>query len=195
MTIILRLTKGSELTHAELDGNFTDLDGRVDALEADGSGGAAGAILQVVSVSKKDVFSMSSPTFTDVPGLQLTITPSSTSSKIILIANVVAITSPIPTIGYIRLERVGAPYIAAGDGAGSRLRISAMLRGNTDGNYTLAQPLQAVDSPSSSAPVTYKITVASETGTTLKVNTSANDLDHAIAGFRMSSTLTAFEVA
>ena len=29
MAIVKRLVKGSELTHAELDGNFTDLDGRV----------------------------------------------------------------------------------------------------------------------------------------------------------------------
>ena len=34
MAIVLRLTKGSELTFAELDGNFTDLDNRTDALEA-----------------------------------------------------------------------------------------------------------------------------------------------------------------
>lgn len=34
MAIVLRLTKGSELTFAELDGNFDDLDGRTDALEA-----------------------------------------------------------------------------------------------------------------------------------------------------------------
>lgn len=32
MTITLRSTKGVELTHAELDGNFTDLDTRVSAL-------------------------------------------------------------------------------------------------------------------------------------------------------------------
>ena len=31
MAIVLRLVKGSELTFAELDGNFTDLDGRVTA--------------------------------------------------------------------------------------------------------------------------------------------------------------------
>ena len=35
MTITLRTTKGSELTYAELDGNFTDLDTRVLAIEAD----------------------------------------------------------------------------------------------------------------------------------------------------------------
>jgi len=32
MTITLRNTKGSELTFAELDGNFTDLDGRITSL-------------------------------------------------------------------------------------------------------------------------------------------------------------------
>lgn len=32
MTITLRSTKGSELSFAELDGNFTDLDGRITAL-------------------------------------------------------------------------------------------------------------------------------------------------------------------
>lgn len=32
MAITLRLTKGSELTYAELDGNFTDLDTRINAL-------------------------------------------------------------------------------------------------------------------------------------------------------------------
>ena len=33
MAIVKRLDKGSELTHTELDGNFTDLDGRVTTLE------------------------------------------------------------------------------------------------------------------------------------------------------------------
>lgn len=34
MPIVLRLTKGSELTFAELDGNFTDLDNRLDTVES-----------------------------------------------------------------------------------------------------------------------------------------------------------------
>ena len=34
MAIVKRLVKGSALTHAELDGNFTDLDGRVTTLES-----------------------------------------------------------------------------------------------------------------------------------------------------------------
>lgn len=39
MTIVKRLVKGSELTHAELDGNFTDLHERLVAVEGGGGGG------------------------------------------------------------------------------------------------------------------------------------------------------------
>ena len=42
MTIVKRLEKGSELTHAELDGNFTDLDTRVTAIE--GSSGLSNVV-------------------------------------------------------------------------------------------------------------------------------------------------------
>lgn len=38
MAITLRLTKGSELTYAELDGNFTDLNTRVGTLETSSAG-------------------------------------------------------------------------------------------------------------------------------------------------------------
>jgi len=38
MAIVKRLDKGSELTHAELDGNFTDLDGRITTLEGSSTG-------------------------------------------------------------------------------------------------------------------------------------------------------------
>jgi len=47
MAIILRSVKGSPLTVAELDGNFTDLDGRVVTLEGAGSGKQIDFIEQV----------------------------------------------------------------------------------------------------------------------------------------------------
>ena len=49
MTITLRSTKGVELTHAELDGNFTDLDGRVTALQGTSSLDSAATIALVDS--------------------------------------------------------------------------------------------------------------------------------------------------
>lgn len=44
MTITLRSTKGSELTHAELDGNFIDLDSRIQQIDTFDSGNAQGLI-------------------------------------------------------------------------------------------------------------------------------------------------------
>ncbi len=43
-----------------------------------------GNVLQVVSTAKTDVFSSSSTSFTDVTGLSVAITPSSTSNKILV---------------------------------------------------------------------------------------------------------------
>ena len=51
---------------------------------ADG-GMPAGSVLQVVSTSKTDDFSSSSSSFADITGMSVAITPSSTSSKILVI--------------------------------------------------------------------------------------------------------------
>ena len=48
---------------------------------------SAGKVLQVVSITKQDSFSTSSTSFTDVTGLSLSITPSSTSSKILILGS------------------------------------------------------------------------------------------------------------
>lgn len=47
-----------------------------------------GSVLQVVSTTKTDVFSSSSTTFVDVTGLSVSITPTSATSKILVMANV-----------------------------------------------------------------------------------------------------------
>ena len=47
----------------------------------------AGNIIQVVSTTKTDTFSSNSDSFTDLTGLSVTITPTSTSSKILFIAS------------------------------------------------------------------------------------------------------------
>jgi len=49
MTITLRSTKGSELTHAELDGNFTDLDTRIQQIDVFDSNNAQGLINATVA--------------------------------------------------------------------------------------------------------------------------------------------------
>ena len=50
----------------------------------------SGSILQVVSVTKADTFSVSGATFTDITDLSASITPTSTNSKILIVASVSA---------------------------------------------------------------------------------------------------------
>ena len=54
----------------------------VDNLNLKGSGSVSsvGTILQIVQTAKTDTFTSSSSSFTDITGLSVTITPSSTSS-------------------------------------------------------------------------------------------------------------------
>jgi hypothetical protein len=78
-------------------------------------------ILQVLSTTKTDVFTMTSTTCANVTGLAVSITPSSATSKI-LIAGSVNVSSTSGTNGvHFRLAR-GATAIAIGDTAGTRNR-------------------------------------------------------------------------
>ena len=46
--------------------------------------GGGGGVIQVVQTVKKDRFSMTGSTFTDITGMSLTITPAAASSKIFI---------------------------------------------------------------------------------------------------------------
>jgi len=62
-----------------------------------------GGVLQVVSTAKSDVFSTTSTSYTNVTGLSASITPSSTTSKILVLASVNA--SASTSNGFFRLLR------------------------------------------------------------------------------------------
>lgn len=159
-----------------------------------GSGGGGGKILQVLSVTKRDTFSLASSTFTDVTGLSVAITPAFTGSKVLAIANVVYCNTGTTGLSFVRLERTGDTYIGAGDAAGSRVRASVSGRSVSDANSVCNAAMSVLDSPNTTSSVTYKITCAAESGT-VRINTTGNDLDHAAAGLRAISTLTLMEIA
>ena len=75
---------------------------------------STGSILQVKSVTKTDATSTSSQTFGDVSGLSISITPSSTSSKILVIGTINC--SESGDYAYVRLMR-DSTAIAIGDAA------------------------------------------------------------------------------
>ncbi len=118
----------------------------------------AGAVGQIVSVSKTDRFTTTSTSYADITGFTASITPQSTSSKILVISNWSWSSDASPYPKFILLR--GTTSINIGDSSGSATQVS--VGNNTDpaGDEGAIQQEQLshhfLDSPSSSSSVTYK---------------------------------------
>lgn len=151
-----------------------------------------GKILQVVSTTKTDAFTTTSTTFTDVTGLSLSITPSSASSKILVIATIDAHGTAGTNSGLTRLMRDATP-IAISDSAGSRKQSTSIVTSNADtSDFTSVTYL---DSPATTSATTYKWQVENNvSGQTVYVNRTATDTNSTQYG-RAVSSITVMEVA
>jgi len=152
----------------------------------------AGAVLQVVSTTKTDVFSTTSTSFTDITGLSVSITPSSTSSKILVMCNVNGSVSSASYQAGLRLVR-DSTAIAIGDAASSRSRGFGQLTSANTWQMTFAGAT-FLDSPSSVASVTYKIQALVQSGVTLFINKNSDDADN-VQTLRGVSSITVMEIA
>jgi hypothetical protein len=153
-------------------------------------------ILQVVSTSKTDTFSTNSATFTTVTGLTATITPSSTSSKILVMAQISIGMAPLNnSYGHYKVTR-GGTDIHVGDAAGSRIRnvFGGYIQANLN-DVLLSNSIIDLDSPSSTSALTYQVEARRGALSTLVyVNRSPGDLDDPNFG-RGASSITLMEVA
>lgn len=152
----------------------------------------AGAVLQVVSTTKTDVFSTTSTSFTDITGLSVSITPSSTSNKILVMCNVNGSVSSSSYQASLRLLR-DSTAIAIGDAAGSRSRGFGQLTSANTWQMTSASAT-FLDSPSSVASVTYKIQGLVQSGVTLYINQNSDNTDN-VQTLRGVSSITVMEIA
>ena len=154
------------------------------------AGLVTGQILQVVSTTKTDAFTTTSTSYADVTGLSATITPASTSSKI-LVAVSLSVNARLAAVTLYEIRR-GSTSIGSGVAVGSRSpAFGAFYSGTGSGTAKLAGDY--LDSPDSSSALTYSVRVRVQSGT-LGINTSADDADIAVVG-RTSSTITLMEVA
>jgi len=162
---------------------------------ATGMGG--GKVLQVVSTAKTDTtsFSIGSESYNDYPGFNVAITPSATSSKILLIGVVnLALSGGEQDVKYW-IRRNGSELDGArGDAASSRARAtSGMLSYGTQANNAVA--FQYLDSPSSTSAQTYNFVLSHSSGVTrtIYLNMSSSDADNGKYSRAMSS-ITAIEI-
>lgn len=156
--------------------------------------GYAGAILQVVSALKTDTFSTASTTFADVTGLSVSITPSSTNSKILVFVSLYGgLTGTNKRYAWKVIR--GSTDIAIGDTAGNRTRASGGgSTVNASTGSTWHHGVTVLDSPSSTSALTYKVQGAAIDGDSFIVNYTITDTD-ASTLFRAVSSITAMEVA
>ena len=154
---------------------------------------AVGAILQVVSTTKTDTFTTTSTTFTDITGLTATITPSSTSSKIMIFATVSSASTSGTVSTAMRLVR-DSTAIAVGATAGSRTSVSSDGMSDNGSSQQTILATDFLDSPSTTSAVIYKIQLRANTANTIAVNRSVTDSDAATFA-RSVSTITLMEVA
>jgi hypothetical protein len=150
-----------------------------------------GKLGQVVSTAKTDTFTMSSTTYADITGLSVSITPSSTSSKVLVIADISIDNDPVQGSPFVQIVR-DSTAIGIGDAAGSRRRATG--QGNS-GNTSVLQSLAVsfLDSPATTSATTYKIQIANQAADAVYVNRSRVDTDSSVYG-RTISTITVMEI-
>jgi hypothetical protein len=155
------------------------------------SAGGGGKVLQVVSTTKTDTFTSTSTSFTDITGLSVSITPSATTSKIMVFYNVTGSGDVGVNTSSVRLVR-GATAINIGDAAGSRTpATNGIFEGETTaiGNAST----NFLDSPSTTSATTYKIQVRCNNGGNSFINRSESDSDQG-QNNRTTSTITVMEI-
>ena len=123
---------------------------------------STGSILQVVQTVKTDTFySGTSETWYDITGMSATITPSSTSNKILVEFNLGKVCGL--NNNAFRIMRNGSLMSGAGDAAGSRQQAHfTESNQGRDGNHTGSLSYTYVDSPATTSAVTYQLQVRSE---------------------------------
>ena len=167
---------------------------------ADLASGVGGKILQVVSVTKKDVASNSTASqtwwsYTD-NSLKITLTPSSASNKIYLTAFFNFFEATGQWVQF-RFEQDGAQIDeTVGDGSNNRDRVTGQHMNGGDNNGGRFYMMGAEVNADSTSSRTYNLGFAHTSGSTktLYLNRTGDDTNAGGYG-RSISTLTAMEIA
>jgi hypothetical protein len=159
----------------------------------------SGSVIQTVQSIKSDTYSLSSPadTWVDVTGASVTITPTSASSRILVIPDFVWGGDGGLGVNYmIRLFR-DSTQIYTPTSSGSRatglFEIESSV--STAYDYMLFPSMRMfLDSPATTSAVTYKIQARLTNGGTFYLNRNHVDTD-SVQQMRTSSSFTVMEIA
>jgi len=149
---------------------------------------AFGKFGQIVQAVKTDTATINSQTFATITGLSLNITPSASSSKILLIMNVTGAGDQ----SAFRILR-GSTAIGVGASASSRIQVTAGSPSTND-NKMFEVGMTFLDSPSTTSETTFLVQSRNlNSSHNMRINRTADDTDNSQHP-RTISTLTAIEV-
>ena len=161
-------------------------------VSATGVFSSPGHVIQVKQSVKSDTQTTTASDFVDVTGLSVSITPSSTSSKILVYSNVLCVGTQGAAGAWTRIVR-DSTAIGVGDAAGSRIRAAAFGYA-PDGGDTRQHATMFLDSPSTTSAITYKTQFSANATHTAYINRTQNEND-STAYARGISTITVMEIA
>jgi hypothetical protein len=156
-------------------------------------------VVQVQSTAKTDTFtaSVAQGASTAITGVSVSITPTSASNKILVVAQITGGTTNDGVSSYYTLKR-DATAIGIGDAASNRQRVTSGFLGDTSvqAQESLTNTVMAfLDSPATTSATTYSVDVSHARGGTVSVyvNRSQTDPDFNYIA-RGISTITVMEV-
>lgn len=148
---------------------------------------SSGKVLQVVSTTKTDTFSTTSTTFVDVTGLSVSITPTSSTSKILVFATVPVghAGSRVARVNLVRNSTtICQPATVNSFGATKNGYIAT-------GDTTPSADFHYLDSPATTSSTTYKIQCCTNAGDfAMYVGNRTPSVD-----MNSPSTITVMEIA
>ena len=163
--------------------------------------GVGGGLIQTVSTAKTNTFSTNSTSYTDITGFNATITPTSSSNKILVLVNLVY-GGHANLYGFGRLVRTisggSATPISVGDaGGGSRIQASLALQMTNNSNQeykTKTASMSFLDSPNTTTSTNYKLQCHTNNGgRDVYINWPLNNDNGDYIG-RYASSITLMEV-
>lgn len=148
-----------------------------------------GAVLQVVSTTKTDTFSTASGSHVDITGMSVSITPTSSSNKILIVVTIGCIGTDGNAAVALRLLR-GSTVIAQPDvGTADPRDGFFQFYNNNQTGIGVGASVNFLDSPATTSSTTYKVS-AYTNGGTCYVNRLPGD-----SNWHSTSTITVMEIA
>jgi len=156
---------------------------------------STGSILQVVSTTKTNIFTSTSVSYVDITGLTATITPSSSSNRILVRVDLNGAIAA--NAGGVILRRNGSNMVVGDTVSGINNNATFNIyNGGDDSNGQQLWSMSHLDSPASTSALTYSVAVACvQGGGTIVVNDQTSQIRNQTYAINGVSNITVMEVS